>query len=140
MKKVNPLNLTLKDGTKVKYIGEVVNGYAHGQGKMIYDDGGYEIANYINNEPNGPLASYSKDGNIAYESHFQNGVENGIRIDYNEDTSCRAICFMKNDEKNGIEIFFMDDGSIVLNKYVNNTMKAWKHVLPDEFTLAPENK
>ena len=66
------LKLTLKDGTKVTYIGEASNTYAHGRGKMIYEDGNYEIGEFINNEPNRLVSLYNKKGELQVETHYSN--------------------------------------------------------------------
>ena len=139
MSKVQTLNLTLSGGDKVKYIGEVVNGYAHGHGKMIYEEGNYEIGDYINNEPNGPLYIYTKEGNLTTESHFKNGKEDGVAVSYNDNKECESIAFYKNDDKHGYEIIFNQDGGLSINKYVNGNLVSYKNLATGDF-VPYENK
>ena len=78
---INNKEIRYNDGSRLRYVGQVVNGLREGKGILYWNDGDRYEGEWRNDRAEGKGIYYHHDGN-RYECDFRNGLKEGKGIAY----------------------------------------------------------
>ena len=108
----------------LRYEGDFVNGYAHGKGKLIWDDGGYYIGDWVNNKRDGKGQMFYKNGKIKYDGDFVNDKYEG-KGKYIFENGEYYIGEWYNGQRHGKGAMYLSNGYLKYEgNFVNDTFKG----------------